>query len=378
MRVSFQNDQTGFGNSSGLGTTVPGFTSKIAGVPKSTKGDVTITLEYFGDFDIGGTSEALTVDIEGVIFGPYTGPQYDGAFGPAAPITLNLTINETTWAAIIADGSIDISYDLGTDFNNISDAPSAEEFIKLSFSWDTYLAPYYPPSKAVFGTDGDDFIPGTSGSDILCAKGGDDLVFAKGGDDIVIGGTGNDTIGGGTGSDELRGGEGDDLIFGGTGNDAIYGGEGNDIAWGGGGNDLLKGANGNDVLGGGAGNDQLHGGAGRDVLYGGEGNDRLLGDGGDDALHGGDGQDRLNGGAGNDLLSGGAGADTFIFRINEGDDVIRDFNAAQGDRIDLGGQSYTVFESDDGLAMLELSGGGSVKLNGIAVGDIAAYWFLAA
>jgi Ca2+-binding RTX toxin-like protein len=378
MQVSFQDDQTGFGNSSGLGAIIPGFAGRITGVPKSTTGDVTITLEYFGDFDIGGTSEALTVDIEGVTFGPYTGPQYDGAFGPAAPITLNLTINAATWAAIIADGAIDISYDLGGGCNNLSDAPSAEEFIKLSFSWDTNPAPYYPPPKVEFGTDGDDFIPGTSGTDIFDARGGDDLVFAKGGDDIVIGGTGNDTIGGGSGSDELRGGEGNDLIFGGTGNDVIYGGEGDDIAWGGSGNDLLKGANGNDTLGGGAGNDQLHGGAGRDVLYGGEGNDLLLGDGGDDALYGGNGHDRLNGGVGNDLLSGGAGADTFIFKNNEGDDVIRDFNAAQGDRIDLGGQTYTAFENDEGLAVLELSGGGSVTLNGIAVGDIAADWFLAA
>lgn len=136
MLVSFQDDQTGFGNTSGPSGLVPGFTSKISGTPTSTTGDVNITLEYFGDFDVGGSTEALTVNIEGVTFGPYTGQQYNGAFGPASPITVNLTISQAAWATIIQDSVINISYDLGTGFNNLSDAPGAEEFIKLRFDWD--------------------------------------------------------------------------------------------------------------------------------------------------------------------------------------------------------------------------------------------------
>lgn len=375
MLVSFQDDQAGFGNIYGSGGLVPGFTSQVLTSAKSTTGDVTITLEYFGDFNNGSPSEALTVDIEGVTFGPYIGDQYDGAFGSASPTTVNLTIDQATWATIIADGKINVSYGLGDGFNNISDAPNAEEFIKLGFSWD-YNKPSRPP-ETHFGTDGDDVMPGTNGADRLDTKGGNDRVFAGGGSDFVNGGTGDDTIGGGAGVDDLRGGAGKDLIFGGEGNDSIDGGDGDDVAWGGSGNDLVNGGNGNDLLGGGAGNDAVHGGAGKDVIYGGEGNDRLFGDEGNDALFGGIGRDVLTGGLGNDELSGGAGVDTFIFGKAEGDDVIRDFEGGR-DIVDFGGQTYTLTENAAGFAVLELSGGGSILLDGIALADVNADWFLMA
>lgn len=57
---------------------------------------------------------------------------------------------------------------------------------------------------------------------------------------------------------------------------------------------------------------------------------------GDDTLKGGDGNDLLIGGAGNDTLYGGNGADTFKYLGgNEGTDRIKDFNAKQGDKIDI-------------------------------------------
>jgi VCBS repeat-containing protein len=91
--------------------------------------------------------------------------------------------------------------------------------------------------------------------------------------------------------------------------------------------DLLRGGDGNDTLYGLAGHDRLEGGAGNDTLYGGAGNDVLLG---------GDGNDILFGGSGNNILTGGIGADTFTWAAGDvGKSTITDFNAVEGDRINL-------------------------------------------
>jgi len=66
------------------------------------------------------------------------------------------------------------------------------------------------------------------------------------------------------------------------------------------------------------GNDILNGGAGNDILYGQGGNDILIG------------------GAGDDILYGGTGADTFVWKAGDmGNDVIKDFNYNEGDRLSL-------------------------------------------
>jgi hypothetical protein len=68
-------------------------------------------------------------------------------------------------------------------------------------------------------------------------------------------------------------------------------------------------------------------GGGNDILNGGEGNDLLFG---------GTGNDVLIGGKGNDTLYGGTGSDTFTWlKGDDGHDVIKDFRADEGDRIDL-------------------------------------------
>ena len=48
----------------------------------------------------------------------------------------------------------------------------------------------------------------------------------------------------------------------------------------------------------------------------------------------------LTGGAGADTLTGGGGADVFAYAAGDGSDVITDFNAGQGDKIDLTGVSF--------------------------------------
>lgn len=61
--------------------------------------------------------------------------------------------------------------------------------------------------------------------------------------------------------------------------------------------------------------------------------DSLAGSAASDSVQGGRGNDRLDGGAGSDVLTGGAGADTFILRAGGGDDIVTDFDPAEGDRV---------------------------------------------
>ncbi|SEC82404.1 surface adhesion protein [Pseudomonas kilonensis] len=91
-----------------------------------------------------------------------------------------------------------------------------------------------------------------------------------------------------------------------------------------------------DVSGAHDGNDTLLGGAGNDIIFGQGGNDTLNGGKGNDILLGGTGNDTLIGGQGNDTLIGGLGGDTFVWKSGDtGTDVIKDFKASEGDRIDL-------------------------------------------
>ena len=108
-------------------------------------------------------------------------------------------------------------------------------------------------------------------------------------------------------------------------------------------------ANGTSVLATGDNNAKtLNGSLAADLLRGGDGDDILFGFAGHDRLEGGNGSDTLYGGKGNDILIGGAGADSFVWNAGDlGNDVIRNFNAAEGDRIDL--HDLLVGENDDNI-----------------------------
>ncbi|MGR4043956.1 type I secretion C-terminal target domain-containing protein [Pseudomonas sp. 910_21] len=137
-----------------------------------------------------------------------------------------------------------------------------------------------------------------------------------------------------------------------------------------------------DVSGSHDGNDTLLGGAGNDILFGQGGNDTLDGGKGNDILLGGTGNDTLIGGQGNDILIGGSGADTFVWKAGDtGNDVIKDFKASEGDRIDLRdllqGESASTIDNFlkittvDGVSTLQVSSEG--KLNaagGLANADV--------
>ncbi|MDB6142883.1 MAG: von Willebrand factor [Pseudomonas sp.] len=138
-----------------------------------------------------------------------------------------------------------------------------------------------------------------------------------------------------------------------------------------------------DISGAHDGNDTLLGGDGNDILFGQGGTDNLDGGKGNDTLLGGTGTDVLRGGMGDDTLLGGAGADLFVWKSGDtGHDVIKDFNSAQGDRIDLSDLLHNetastidnflkITTAADGTSTLQVSSEG--KLNdagGIANADV--------
>jgi Ca2+-binding RTX toxin-like protein len=186
-----------------------------------------------------------------------------------------------------------------------------------------------------------------------------------------------------------------DHLNGTTGNNVLFGGGSADALAGMAGNDTLNGGSGDDKIWGGSGNDQLTGGTGADLLVGGFGADRMDGGNGNDILlsrsdagemvAAQDGTTRIFAAesaaftAVNDTLIGGRGADTFRFEgvvnakdeivakhVNAdgtidwagvtgendnvhdhwvdgfGGDVIRDFNRAQGDKIEIAAHTAEV------------------------------------
>ncbi|WP_374469778.1 Ig-like domain-containing protein [Phenylobacterium sp.] len=159
-------------------------------------------------------------------------------------------------------------------------------------------------------------------------------------DDELHGGGGNDTVGSASGDDRLFGDDGDDRVFGGTGDDFLHGNEGADT---------ISGDEGGDIL---------QGGKGDDVLSGGEGDDLLLGD------------------LGNDTLTGGAGADVFVALVRGGRDIVADFNAAEGDRVQLSsGQRYTAHQAGADT-VIDLDGGGELVLANVQLSALPAGWIV--
>ena len=176
------------------------------------------------------------------------------------------------------------------------------------------------------------------------------------------------------------------------GADTIEGTDDTDIVTGSAGDDTIKGGKGFDVLRGGSGADEIHGGDSRDVIRGGSGDDTLYGDAGDDVIlgdagadtiYGGADDDTLLGGGGNDTLTGGSGADTFAFRGSSGEDTIKDFNAADGDTIDLSllpnalsFTDLTLAATTDGTgAIISHTDLGKITLENVKMADVTADMF---
>ncbi len=159
----------------------------------------------------------------------------------------------------------------------------------------------------------------------------------------VVGGTGNEQanrIQGSAGANVLMGLAGDDLLDGGKGADRLIGGLGNDT--------FIVDDAGDQVI-------ELEGEGLSDTVFSdipytlppnvenlrligrggihGRGNEldnRIVGNPGDNLLQGEAGNDTLEGGPGNDRLEGGSGDDRYVFRPNEGHDVIRENGTSGG------------------------------------------------
>jgi Ca2+-binding RTX toxin-like protein len=208
------------------------------------------------------------------------------------------------------------------------------------------------------GSAYDDFLYGNDVANVLRGNYGNDSLFGYGGTDVLDGGNGNDTLDGGTGADTMRGGAGNDAYYVDSASDVV-----NEVP--GQGSDSLRSSvsyalsataeiefmsttnqnstvalnfTGNDF------NQYMSGNEGDNVLNGLGGADNLDGRGGNDLLLGGEGDDLFFGGAGVDTMSGGGGADQFVYRLTSETgsapgafDVITDFDAAQGDRINVSG-----------------------------------------
>ena len=250
-------------------------------------------------------------------------------------------------------------------------------------------------ANTINGNGAANMLTGDLGNDTLYGLAGNDTLDGGEGSDKLYGGDDRDTLTGGAGDDLLDGGTGADLMTGGVGNDTYYvdswsddgdstnddqvvelagegtadwvyasvsytlaaeiekltltgsaaiDGSGNDLANiinGNGTQNVLRGGLGADTLSGNGGDDFLYGDDGLDTLDGGAGNDRLEGGASGDTMFGRAGNDTLVGGTGKDTLTGGTEADIFVFAAGDTTlnsasyDRIVDYNAAEGDLIDL-------------------------------------------
>lgn len=138
-------------------------------------------------------------------------------------------------------------------------------------------------------------------------------------------------------------------------------------------NDILEGFSGADNLDGGDGLDFINGNPGADSISGGAGNDVLRGGKGDDVINGGTGDDFVAGDRGSDTLTGGAGADLFHTFAGAGLDRVTDFNRAEGDRVVVMGNQYTVSQVGSDV-VIDLGGGDQMVLVGVQQSSLTAGW----
>lgn len=142
--------------------------------------------------------------------------------------------------------------------------------------------------------------------------------------------------------------------------------------------DILVSSTAADIIYGMAGDDSINSGAGADTIFGGVGRD---------TIDGGAGNDIINGGSDRDDLTGGTGADVFRYYLASestaaATDRIRDFNASEGDKIDLslidanylvgGNNSFVVASSFTGVAgqlLIVNLGAGLFHVRGDVNGD---------
>lgn len=203
-----------------------------------------------------------------------------------------------------------------------------------------------------FGNEFNNEIFGNSFNNNLYGQGGNDTLYGGDGDDFLDGGTGVDSLYGGVGNDRYIVNDQNDLVVEYVG-EGLYDTVDSSVSY-----SLQNAANvenlilldavigvSNAINGtGNNGDNLLIGNRANNILSGLEGSDNLIGEGGNDILVGTTGGVNLRE---IDTLDGGAGADTFVFGTSggngtifyrgEGYGLINDFNANEGDRIQIRG-----------------------------------------
>lgn len=240
--------------------------------------------------------------------------------------------------------------DLSAHYPSLVDA-IAQRFAQSDvYTWSLNLSIGYKSIiENVHGGSGSDSIWGNEVANVLRGGGGQDYLRGGDGGDLLEGGADFDDLHGNLGADTVRGGEGGDWVVGGQGADVLLGQEGADVVYG--------------NLGG----DYQEGGAGNDWVRGGQGDDVLLGEDGDDFIAG----DR-----GNDTLYGGAGADLFHAFTGSEVDLIADFDASEGDRVNLlEGTIHSVAQVGADV-VVDLNGTGRVVLTGVQLTSLPPDWLL--
>jgi Ca2+-binding RTX toxin-like protein len=142
---------------------------------------------------------------------------------------------------------------------------------------------------------------------------------------------------------------------------------------------LIQGNDDPNTLEGTPGDDPISGLGADDQLFGREGNDLLDGGPGDDILEGGPGSDLLFGGPGRDMVSGDEGADRFfLLSLPDRGDILPDFDATQGDVLDLSalfdGQANA--GNIDSFLRFDSAGGNDIAVSADIDGPAPAFDFL--
>ncbi|ESQ93514.1 hypothetical protein ABAC460_00160 [Asticcacaulis sp. AC460] len=250
-------------------------------------------------------------------------------------------------------------------------------------------------ANELHGNSGDNLLDGRAGNDSMAGGLGDDTYAVNAAGDVVTeaDGEGTDTVE--ASRSYTLGDFVEHLSLGGV---SDINGTGNSL------NNILIGNDGHNVLTGGLGDDSYYVQAGNDVVVeaAGEGNDEvhasvsfslwgthvegliLTGTANIDAtgnnqinsLFGNDGDNVINGGGAGDLLWGGIGADTFDFDAGCRSDNIYDFDATEGDKIDIsaftGGVAYSngvTIHDFGGVAQIILGGGNFVWVHNTNAAD---------
>jgi Ca2+-binding RTX toxin-like protein len=242
-------------------------------------------------------------------------------------------------------GTNDLVLAIGSDEADLVDTSLAADSITIK---DWYLAPgqieklaFYQTgilditqtkTSLIAGTDGAD---GTSAAP-LPGTAIADWITGGAGDDVIAGGAGNDIIAGNTGFDLLKGEAGDDVIYGGTGNDTLDGGAGKDILIGGSGQDAASYASSAYGLRASLSASWSNSGDAVGDEY--TSIENLIGSGGGDSLLGDAGQNEITGGLGSDNLRGGAGDDTYVWRVGDGADNIKELPFTVEEAVTVVGQ----------------------------------------